>query len=73
VIRARAVDRLDAHQEHEGPHMAAPHGDALALKHAGKASGPEEGMRQVQLVNPAHEQHICHVLPGLTRAPHERQ
>ena len=34
--------------------MAAPHLDPLALKHAGKASGPEEGMGQVQLVNPGN-------------------
>jgi hypothetical protein len=38
--------------------MAAPHVDALALKHAGKASGTEKGMGQVHLVNPAHEKRI---------------
>src|SRR5689334_171271 len=50
-----AEDRLDAHETHERAHMITANLEALALKHAGKPARPEKRMRQMQLVDAAHQ------------------
>jgi len=49
------IEREDAHALHEPPHPLAPDRDALAVEHGGELARPEEGVAQVQLVQPTHE------------------
>ena len=53
-----AIDRLDAHQAHEGGHVKAADLNARTQEHANEPPGPEEWVDKMQFVDTAHERQI---------------